>query len=57
MRKMYKKPNVQTTELLAAHCILEGSVIISTDPNVQGGVGGGAPSVRVAPKAAPAPLQ
>ena len=57
MRKMYKKPNVQTTELLAAHCLLEGSVIISTDPNVQGGVGGGAPSVRVAPKAAPAPLQ
>jgi hypothetical protein len=46
MKKMYKQPKSEITELTPSRALLEGSVVIGEDPNKPGGLGGNAPKRR-----------
>ena len=43
---MYIHPKSELTELTPSRALLEGSATITTDPQISGGVGGGAPKRR-----------
>lgn len=32
MKKMYKKPNVETTEIQSISVLMEGSIVVNNDP-------------------------
>lgn len=38
MKKMYKKPNVETTEIQSISVLMEGSIVVNNDPLPDGGV-------------------
>ena len=46
MRKMYIQPKSELTELTPSRALLEGSVTITEDPQIPGGIGGAAPKRR-----------